>query len=214
MNKDKGLIPPLPEGSRRKRNERDDEIPVTQESTRSSMSLTLSRTAVAKAASRIPVATTSSIPNVIPVPIFSNTDSHISGHVDGACRGNGTRQAHSSIGVFFASYDNPYNVSERVSEPTNNRAELRALIRFYQRLYEIRQTFPHIQSADVHTDSAYVCSGVLEGRTNLPYDHGHANSDLWVLLGEAMNRVLDILINIRWVPDIRTVLPMSYVIPP
>ena len=200
MNKDKGLIPPLPEGSRRKRNERDDEIPVTQESTRSSMSLTLSRTAVAKAASRIPVATTSSIPNVIPVPIFSNTDSHISGHVDGACRGNGTRQAHSSIGVFFASYDNPYNVSERVSEPTNNRAELRALIRFYQRLYEIRQTFPHIQSADVHTDSAYVCSGVLEGRTNLPYDHGHANSDLWVLLGEAMNRVLDILINIRWVP--------------
>lgn len=131
---------------------------------------------------------------------FIFTQAHLNAWGDGASRGNGTKSVQSAIGVFFDSYECPYNCGMKVDEPTNNRTELRSLIKLYQIIAIIKKKHPHIVSVTVHMDSTYVVSGHNEGRPEESYDKSHANSDLWCLLGEAVRAISDVIIEIKWIP--------------
>ena len=78
-------------------------------------------------------------------------------YTDGACRGNGTRTARASIGVYFGPRD-PRNISETLTgKQTNNVAEVEAILRAYASICET----DHVLNRDcwaIVTDSAYAVS--------------------------------------------------------
>lgn len=88
--------------------------------------------------------------------ITSNTEARcINAWTDGACSNNGSDDARAGIGVFFGDSD-PRNLSERfvLSRPTNQRAEIYAVIR----LLEIEPE----GNIMVHTDSMYCINAMTD----------------------------------------------------
>lgn len=73
-------------------------------------------------------------------------------YTDGSCYGNGSKDAYGGIGIFFGQND-PRNVGEPyMDNPTNNRAELAAIVKTLKILSkEIKARRPII----IHTDSVY-----------------------------------------------------------
>lgn len=187
------LIPPLPEGSHRKRER--PELMGVQTGGQSSLprESSVSLASVRREA-------TVNLPQGISDVYFDNTVTHLDMWSDGACRGNGSRNAKSSIGVYCGDQKCPYNHGEKVDEPTNNRAELRGFIKMIQIAETIKAKHPLIRSFGFHLDSSYVICGCNEGTMDLPFDRGHANSDLWVLAGEQMKKLNDCHVLYHWVP--------------
>lgn len=119
---------------------------------------------------------------------------------DGATRGNGTSSPQSAMGVYCGDYRCPYNIGKIIDEPTNNRAELRAFISALMVATQIKVLHDWIRNFTFHFDSTYVVTGTLEGRMDLPFDSGHANSDLWFIAGEVSKQLSDCHFQTVWVP--------------
>ena len=73
-------------------------------------------------------------------------------YTDGSCYGNGAKESYGGIGIFFGQND-PRNVgAPYMDKPTNNRAELAAIVKTLKILSkEIKARRPII----IHTDSVY-----------------------------------------------------------
>lgn len=107
-------------------------------------------------------------------------------YTDGACKGNGGRYAKAGVGVWFGHGD-ARNVSEPLSavagyEPTNNRAEMTAIIRALRLI-------PENSNAVIYTDSQYSMKGLQSWmpawkRKKWTKADGKpvANQDLWMSL--------------------------------
>ena len=89
--------------------------------------------------------------------------------IDGACRGSGTSDARSTIGVYFAAYSR-WNISvpSDDSTPTNQRAELVACLAALQEAYTIKRVPGwseeefHFYQLIIKADSEYVVKGMTE----------------------------------------------------
>ena len=84
--------------------------------------------------------------------------------VDGACRGNGTTNALSAVGVYFAK-DSKWNISAPVDDPkpTNQKAELRACLEALQRAIVIKlMAMENLSQIVIKADSEYVVKGMTE----------------------------------------------------
>ncbi|KAJ3310114.1 hypothetical protein HDV04_005380 [Boothiomyces sp. JEL0838] len=100
-------------------------------------------------------------------------------YTDGSCRGNGKTGARAGIGIFVADGDSR-NVSERYLDgPTNNRAEIYAVIR----ALEIFKDAPNVM---IYSDSQYTINGIKTWINNWKKQgwktsNGQpvANKDLW-----------------------------------
>lgn len=86
--------------------------------------------------------------------------------VDGACRGNGTANSSSAIGVWFGEgdgeYGNHYNVSRMTSDVTSCQAEISAAIaaiRQYEKLVK-NQERPRDDAIIIRTDSQYLVDSI------------------------------------------------------
>lgn len=93
--------------------------------------------------------------------------------IDGACRGNGTVNARSSIGVYFAKFSQ-HNVSRLLDNdptPTNQRAELAACISALRKVSKIKDSMEEtLAEVVIKADSEYVVKAmtvwILKWRTN------------------------------------------------
>lgn len=85
--------------------------------------------------------------------------------IDGACRGNGTPNAQSSIGVFFAACSQ-HNISARLDDPapTSQKAELMACWAALRKAEEIKETLKGARLGEVvvKADSEYLVKGMTE----------------------------------------------------
>lgn len=93
-------------------------------------------------------------------------------YIDGACRNQEDGTLVGGIGVWFGNHD-PRNLCEKLTvNPTNQRAELTALIR-------LLETAPNI-SLNVLSDSEYCVLGVKYRLSGwVKHEFGVANADLW-----------------------------------
>lgn len=84
--------------------------------------------------------------------------------VDGACRGNGTPNAKSAIGVYFAE-DSPHNISLPIHGilQTSQSAELAACLMALRKVNEIWHEFPSgLHEVVIKADSEYIVKGMTE----------------------------------------------------
>lgn len=86
--------------------------------------------------------------------------------IDGACRGNGTPTARSSIGVFFAR-DSQHNISQLMDDatPTNQKAELAACLAALRKATSVRNYQgweSPLSMVVIKADSEYVVKGMTE----------------------------------------------------
>lgn len=101
-------------------------------------------------------------PSKPPSPLVSTI---LTVYTDGACRGNGTPRARAGIGVFFGR-SHPWNLSEPLPShtlfepPTNQRAEIWAIVRALQQLEAMG--VPLDKRIDLHTDSCYCLRALTE----------------------------------------------------
>ncbi|KAF1923067.1 ribonuclease H-like protein, partial [Didymella exigua CBS 183.55] len=79
-------------------------------------------------------------------------------YIDGACRGNGTRNARSSYGVYFGP-DSPYNANgliDNAAPQTSTRAEIEALAEALKIIQAVCATDFKLQQITIATDSSYL----------------------------------------------------------
>ncbi|KAJ3274725.1 hypothetical protein HDV01_002247 [Terramyces sp. JEL0728] len=124
-------------------------------------------------------------PDNTPVDTLASStpiDASVKVYTDGSCRGNGKAGARAGIGIFVADGD-PRNVSERYLDgPTNNRAEIFAIIR----ALEIFKDTPNVK---IYSDSQYTINGIKNWiqnwkRRDWKTSNGQpvSNKDLWMKL--------------------------------
>ena len=83
------------------------------------------------------------------------TNFDITIYTDGSCINNGQKNASAGIGVYFGEND-PRNISEKFTdEPTNQRAELYAVIKALDKVYDDDNYINNLTNITIYTDSDY-----------------------------------------------------------
>jgi len=112
-------------------------------------------------------------------------------HTDGACPNNGKQGARAGIGVWYGS-DDPRNIAEACpGEPTNNRAELFAIIRA---LEETSQN--SVEEIIIKTDSKY-CIGCFSKWYKTWERNGWKNSKGEPVVNQGMIRLALAMLSLR-----------------
>lgn len=181
----RGLLQPLPEGSKRSRSPVDSlNTPVAHSSHR--------RARHSSSLSSQPMIDTVAVPLTDTVVIS----------VDGACRGNGGNQTSAACGVFCMGWESPHTYGRLLHLPTNNAAEIAACIeahRVIHRLLDVGYT-----SFQVRMDSMHVIATITSGRILQYQQRDHlTNSALWVELRNLHLSLRDrpsISLEYIWVP--------------
>lgn len=119
------------------------------------------------------------------------TDEKVYVFTDGGCKKNGKKDAKAAYGVFFDD-DHPFNKSGLViSEPTNQRAELIAILRCLEIISEYREQFISKQVIII-TDSIYSINCITKWSKNWKLNGWKTSKGELIKNKETIKDILDL----------------------
>ena len=128
--------------------------------------------------------------------------SHVVLNSDGACRGNGSKNCTSSIGVYVADLSSPFCTSTLTTDLTNNQSELSSATCAVQTAIHISRLHDSLRIFTIEMDSSYVIAGCLSGRAtrNAAFSKRQtsANESHWNKLHVAIDEAIRIGLSLTW----------------